>query len=168
MAGDAAVDRGDFDAFMAHLDYPVFIVTAAAGGDRDGCLVGFTTQASMDPPRLLVCLSEANRTTALALRTDVLAVHVLHPRDHPLAEHFGGLTGDEVDKLAGIAWHPGPHGVPILEDCERHLVGRVLARIPLGDHIGHLLEPLAVAAPEDAGEPLGSDDVADVQAGHPA
>src|SRR4051794_41781759 len=44
------------------LDYPMFIVTVAAGGERAGCLVGFATQCSINPPRFLVCLSDKNRT----------------------------------------------------------------------------------------------------------
>jgi flavin reductase (DIM6/NTAB) family NADH-FMN oxidoreductase RutF len=164
-----------FGAFVEGLDYPVFVVTAAAAEDRDGCLVGFSTQTSIDPPRLLVCLSKANRTTSLARNAEVLAVHVLDRHEHPLAEHFGGQTGDEVDKLAGLDWGPGPEGVPILAGCPRHLVGRILARFDLGDHIGHLLAPLAVEADHDdagdargGGEALSYQDVTDIEAGHPA
>jgi flavin reductase (DIM6/NTAB) family NADH-FMN oxidoreductase RutF len=157
----------DFDAFVAGLDYPVFVVTAAAEGERDGCLIGFATQCSIDPPRLLVCLSEANRTTRIAAHAEVLAVHLLDSDEHGLAEHFGGLTGDEVDKLSGVRWHAGPAGVPLLEDAPRRLVGRVLARHPLGDHIGHLLAPLEVEAGE-IGDAMSFQDVTDVEAGHPA
>jgi len=156
-----------FNDFVAGLDYPIFVVTAAGGGERDGCLVGFSTQTSIDPPRLLICLSKANRTTRVARSAEVLAVHLLDGRDHPLAEHFGGETGDEVDKLAGVAWRPGPLGVPILEDCPRHLVGRVLERLDLGDHIGHLLAPVDVDV-EETGEVLSFQDVTDIEAGHPA
>lgn len=159
-------EQAAFDEFLAGLDYPVFVVTAADGSERGGCLVGFATQTSIDPPRLLVCLSEENRTTAIAARAEVLAVHVLDDREHPLAERFGGETGDEVDKFAGLAWRPGPDGVPLLEECPRRLVGRILARIPLGDHIGHLLAPLRVEA--SATSPLTYQDVIDIEAGHPA
>jgi hypothetical protein len=51
-----------FDEFIKGLDYPMFVVTTVAAGQRAGCLVGFTTQASIDPPRLLVCLSVENHT----------------------------------------------------------------------------------------------------------
>lgn len=169
MAAPGELDTSAFDDFVADLDYPVFVVTAAGAGERDGCLVGFSTQTSIDPPRLLICLSKANRTTAIARDAEVLAVHVLDRRDHPLAERFGGQTGDEVDKLAGVAWHAGPGGVPILEECPRHLVGRVLERFDLGDHLGHLLAPLAVEADaDDTDDPLSFQDVTDVEAGHPA
>lgn len=156
----------DFDRFVEGLDYPVFIVTTTDGRERAGCLVGFATQSSIDPPRLLVCLSEANRTLRVAQGADLLAVHVLGSRDHPLAELFGGETGDEVDKFARVEWRPGPGGVPLLEECPRYVVGRILTRVPLGDHIGHLLEPVAVDG-GDAGV-LTVQDVDDVDAGHPA
>ena len=161
-----SVDTDTFDAFLDGLDYPVFVVTTYDGRERAGCLVGFATQASIDPPRLLVCLSEANRTTAVARGADLLAVHLLDRRDHPLAELFGGETGDEVDKFARVGWRPGPGEVPLLDGC-RHVVGRVLDRFDLGDHVGHLLAPLEVEG-DGAEDPLTFADVTDVEAGHPA
>ncbi len=42
-----------FQTLVADIDYPMFIVTTAADGERAGCLIGFLTQASIKPPRLL-------------------------------------------------------------------------------------------------------------------
>lgn len=158
----------EFDEFVAGLDYPMFVVTAYDGEEADGCLVGFATQVSIDPPRLLVCLSEANRTWRVAKGAAFLAVHVLGEDDHALAERFGGRTGDEVDKLAGLSWHVGPGGVPILDDLPRCLVGRVLERVPFGDHVGHLLEPVAAERHDQVGDPLTLHEVEDIEPGHPA
>lgn len=158
-----------FDALVADLDYPMYVVTAAAdgGAERDGCLVGFATQASIGPPRLLVLLSKANRTYRLARRSDTLAVHYLHRGNGALAARFGGETGDEVDKLAGCAWRPGPGGVPVLEGTRGWVVGSVLDRLDAGDHVAHLLEVVA-AAVDGPGEPLGYRDVRETEPGHPA
>jgi flavin reductase (DIM6/NTAB) family NADH-FMN oxidoreductase RutF len=130
-----------FDGLMGELDYPMMIVTAAAGDRREGCLVGFASQTSVNPSRFLVCLSEKNRTTRLATEVDRLAVHFVPAEAEGLAELFGGTTGDDLDKFARCAWAPGPAGLPILEECENWFVGRVVERVDLGDHIGHLLEP---------------------------
>ena len=46
-----------FNAIVGDLEYPMFIVTARAGDERLGCLVGFATQTSIDPPRFAACLS---------------------------------------------------------------------------------------------------------------
>lgn len=162
-----SLNASEFGAFVEGLDYPMFVVTAYDGAEADGCLVGFATQTSIDPPRFLVCLSRANRTFRVAQGSEFLAVHVVGRDEHGMAERFGAETGDEVDKLAGIGWQAGPGGVPLLDDLPHRLVGRVNERLPLGDHVGHLLEPVAVHG-GDAERPLMLHDTADIEAGHPA
>ena len=158
----------EFHAFAGGLDYPVVVVTTTDGAECSGCLVGFATQTSIDPPRFLVCLSEANHTLRVARGAALLAVHVLGEDQHDLAELFGGETGDSTDKFARCAWRPGPGEVPLLDDCPRHVVGRILEQHPLGDHVGFLLEPVAAATRRSGTEPLMLDDVQDVEPGHPA
>lgn len=158
---------GEFDAFVEGLDYPMFVVTTAHDDRRAGCLVGFTTQASISPPRMLVCLSVNNRTYDVARDASVLAVHVLEPAQDALAGLFGGTTGDDVDKFQHCRWRRGPDGVPLLEECPRRLVGAVVARHELGDHVGFLLEPMSVEV-SATGEALDYERVKDLEPGHPA
>ena len=132
-----------FNALVADLDYPMFIVTAAAGDDRAGCLVGFATQSSIDPPRFLVCISERNHTFRVAMGAPALAVHFVPADADDLVELFGSETGDEVDKFARCEWRPGPHRLPLLERCPSRFVGRVVERLDGGDHCVFLLEPVA-------------------------
>src|SRR3954449_3689554 len=101
----------------------MLIITAAAGDERDGCLVGFWTQTSIDPSRVLVCISRKNRTYRVARASDALGVHVVPADGAGLAELFGGETADEVDKLAQARWHAGPQGAPVLDDCPNWFVG---------------------------------------------
>jgi flavin reductase (DIM6/NTAB) family NADH-FMN oxidoreductase RutF len=141
--------RAAFNAIVGNLEYPMFVVTARAGGEPLGCLVGFATQTSIDPPRFAVCLSHANRTYRRARDAELLGVHCVPAGADDLAELFGGETGDDVDKFARCAWHDGPGGVPILDACENRFVGRVLQRVDAGDHDLFVLEPIAV----ECGEP---------------
>jgi flavin reductase (DIM6/NTAB) family NADH-FMN oxidoreductase RutF len=129
---------------MTALDYPMLIVTAAAGDEADGCLVGFATQTSIHPVRFLVCISRRNHTHGIAVRARALAVHVLCEDDMALAELFGGETADEVDKLARCRWRSGPGGAPILEGCPNWFAGPVVARFDAGDHEGFLIDPVDV------------------------
>ena len=94
-------------------------------------------------------------------------MHVVDSDDEDIAKLFGGETGDEVDKFAQCSWRPGPDGVPLLEDCPRVVVGRILGRHKYGDHVGHLLEPIEVEA-EGSQESLGFEDVKDLDPGHEA
>jgi flavin reductase (DIM6/NTAB) family NADH-FMN oxidoreductase RutF len=156
-----------FDRVIDRLDPPMWVVTTAVGDERAGCLVGFATQTSIDPARFLVCLSERNRTLRLAAEARAVAVHLLGADGRGLAELFGANTGDEVDKFARCAWRPGPAGTPVLDAVQAWFGGWVLERIPLGDHVGFLLEPFA----GDAGPvapPLGFQQVRDLDPGHEA
>src|SRR3954462_12366780 len=136
-----------FNALVADLEYPMFIVTSrAADGEPLGCLVGFATQTSTDPPRFAVCLSHRNRTYRRGRDSELLGVHCVPADAGALAELFGGETGDDVDKFARAAWHDGPYGVPLLDDCPNRFVGRVLWRSDAGDHDAYLLEPIAAEA----------------------
>jgi flavin reductase (DIM6/NTAB) family NADH-FMN oxidoreductase RutF len=131
-----------FNAIVGELDYPMLVVTVAAGEEIGGCLIGFATQSSISPPRFLICLSEKNRTTRLAVGSELLGVHFLSREDDDLAELFGGETGDEVDKFERVDWTPGPGGTPLLERCRNRFVGRVRERLDAGDHVAILLAPI--------------------------
>jgi flavin reductase (DIM6/NTAB) family NADH-FMN oxidoreductase RutF len=135
--------------FVAELDYPMFIVTAAAAGRRAGCLIGFATQCSIDPPRFLVCLSDKNHTYRVALGAEVLVVHLVPAEAGELAELFGSRTGDDVDKFELCEWEPGPEGTPVLAGCRNWFGGHILERIPAGDHMAYLLEPVLANADTD-------------------
>jgi flavin reductase (DIM6/NTAB) family NADH-FMN oxidoreductase RutF len=136
-----------FPRLMAQLDYSMLVVTAAADSaseeiERAGCLVGFATQVSIDPARFLVCISVKNHTFAVALRAPVFVVHFVPAEVEELAELFGGETGDEIDKFARCDWRPGPEGAPVICGLENWFAGRVIDRLPFGDHHGFLLEPI--------------------------
>ena len=155
-----------FERLTVRLNYPLFVVTAAAGETREGCLIGFGTQTSVHPGRFLACLSRKNRTHRLAQDADALAVHLLPRERTDLAELFGGETGDEIDKFAECEWAPGPRGLPILAGCPSWFAGAILARHDLGDHEGYLLDP--IEARYEPGELLYFQDVKDIEPGHEA
>lgn len=149
------------------LDPPMVIVTAAAEGERSGCLVGFSTACSIDPPRHLVCISTANHTAGVAARSEHLAVHLLERADRGLSELFGEQTGDRVDKFASCSWTLRRE-VPVLDRPRAWFVGRVVDRVDLGDHVGHVLAPVEGRAPAGAFDGLTFRDVEDMEPGHPA
>lgn len=161
-------DRAAFERLVALIDYPMFVVTAADDDVRAGCLVGFATQVSIDPPRFLVCLSRQNHTFRVAQAGGQwLGVHFLRREDEELGALFGGATGDEVDKFASCAWEPGPAGVPILSACQNWFVGAVVDRLDLGDHEGFVLEP-SRARQEAAGPDFSFHRARRIEPGHQA
>ena len=155
------------DTITAGLDYPMVVVTPTIRSERSGCLVGFTTQCSIDPVRFMVFVSTQNHTFDLALRAEALAVHLLGRDQRNLAELFGSVTDDVENKFEHCRWHPGPLGTTVLSDCTRWFAGPVLDRRDGGDHTGFLVQPAYGAATAWPGQ-LGFQMVTDLSPGHPA
>jgi flavin reductase (DIM6/NTAB) family NADH-FMN oxidoreductase RutF len=160
-----------FERLVATLDYPMFVVCTRADdtdGAPAGCLVGFASQTSIDPPRFLVGLSRRNHTFRIAEHATHLVVHVVSRQDRRVAELFGGQTGDRMDKFDQCDWSPGPAGMPILAGSAAWFVGRIVDRFDLGDHVGHLLEPVSGNSPDHFEDWLSFSAVSDLTPGHEA
>ncbi|MFI1722587.1 flavin reductase family protein [Streptomyces sp. NPDC020489] len=156
------------DEFVGRLDPEMCVVTAAAGGERAGCLVGFSSQCSLQPVRFVVWLSEVNRTFRVAHSATFLAVHLLTREQRGLAEVFGGRTGDEEDKFQQVRWREGHAGSVIVCDAAAWFVGRILTRVDGGDHVGFVLDPVewGGSAAHD-GPLLRLGDAEGISPGHP-
>ncbi len=133
-----------FDALMSSLDPPLVVVTTSVDGERAGCVVGFHAQSGIEPGRYCVWLSKANHTYRVALRSTHLAIHFLTKDDLAIAERFGTLTGDDLDKFEGLRVTSGAGDVPLLEDCPNRLVVRRQALLDEGsDHVCVTTQPVA-------------------------
>jgi flavin reductase (DIM6/NTAB) family NADH-FMN oxidoreductase RutF len=147
-------------------DYSLYVVTAFADDEASGCLAGFVTQASIDPARFIVCVSQINHTFGVALRATGLGLHLLGADQQETASLFGEETGDVIDKFQEVPWTPGVTGAPILVECAAWVEGRVIARMSGGDHEAFLIHV------EDGGRGshpgrLTKADVSDFTPGHP-
>ncbi|MGA5895485.1 flavin reductase family protein [Streptomyces venetus] len=156
------------DEFIDRLNPDMCLVTAAAGGERAGCLVGFASQCSLRPVRFVVWLSELNHTFRVARNAGVLAVHLLDREQHDLAELFGGHTGDETDKFQGVRLREAYGGALVLEDAPAWFVGRIVTRAGGGDHVGFVLDPVEWGGRKSHDGPLlRLSDAVDITPGHP-
>lgn len=153
---------------------PALVAVTAAGRAADapvgvdGCLVGFWSQSSIDPPRLAVWLSRVNATYRLAADAPALGVHLLGDTDRALARLLGGSTADDDPaKPRRIGWRRGPLGVPVIGTLA-WIVGRVVGTADTGgDHVCFDLEPVAAQGRPPL-RPLRLSAVGDLEPGHPA
>ncbi len=157
-----------FGRIVAAIDYPMYVVTTrdSTASKAAGCLVGFAGQVSIKPERFLVALSRENHTYRIARDATHLAVHLLSGDATELASLFGGSTEDSIDKFSRCEWTDGPANMPVLADATAWFVGRILTRWDCGDHMGHLLEPIAGYAPEHMIDWLTFSSVRDLSPGH--
>jgi len=155
-----------FDALMDSLEPAMVVVTTAVGDERGGCLVGFHGQSSIDPARYCVWLSKANHTYRLGLRATHLGIHFLAEGQLELAEQFGTVSGDHVDKFRDLATETGPHGVPLLVDVPHRVVVRRVALLDEGgDHVCLTCEPVTAETSESF-RPLRQSACAGLPPGH--
>jgi flavin reductase (DIM6/NTAB) family NADH-FMN oxidoreductase RutF len=136
-----------FNDMMAGMDPAMVIVTTSAGRERGGCLVGFHAQSSIEPSRYCIWLSKANHTYRLALRASHLGIHFLTDTDTDgeLAELFGTLSGDDIDKFTRVPFVETKEKVPVLESCDNWLVVEKIALLDEGgDHVCISTQPVTV------------------------
>ena len=84
----------------------------------------------------------------------------------PLVRLFGGQTGDKTTSSPGANGAPGPEGMPILDAAESWFVGKITHRFDVGDHVGHLLEPVWGSAHDALRQLITFSDVRDIDPGH--
>jgi flavin reductase (DIM6/NTAB) family NADH-FMN oxidoreductase RutF len=167
------VPDGDYSAIVDELDWAMVVVTARAGdGEVGGCLVGFHTQCSIDPPRHLVLISKLNHTWSVARRCAEVAVHVLGAGQVDLARRFGEVT-DDADP--GAKWHDlaldrdaSADGPPILADVPAWFAGPIVATLDAGDHVALVVDPQRSARRARRIEQLGFQAARTLDPGHPA
>jgi flavin reductase (DIM6/NTAB) family NADH-FMN oxidoreductase RutF len=161
-------DTDDLAPYFDLIDYPYYVVTVRSPeADMSGCLAGFVTQCSIDPPNFLVCVSKVNHTFGVAERAAGMGLHLLGEGQVDLARLFGEETGDLVDKFASIDWRLGSTGAPLLVDVAVSMEGQILGHFSVGDHEAFLVRGVRAMA---GGHPglLTLRSAPPLQPGHPA
>jgi flavin reductase (DIM6/NTAB) family NADH-FMN oxidoreductase RutF len=155
-----------FGTVMASADPPLIVLTTAAEDERAGCLVGFHAQSSIEPQHYCVWLSKANHTYRVGLRAKHFAVHFLTVADLSLAERFGTLSGEDMDKFEGIDIDLDENGVPLLKACPNRFSLERLAL--LDDGSDHVCLTARVSSAHTAGsfEPLRVSSAIHLDPGH--
>ena len=164
------IDHG-IDTVMSASNPAMVVVTAQSRLGRSGCLVGFHGQVSIEPLRWGVWIARSNHSFAVMTRAEMLAIHFLGADQHDLARHFGGLTGDEIDKFVGLELvdtdGKGPHFPPVIHGVPAVLIGRRTSVYDgPTDHACVVVAPSALTAPQPF-QPLRLNDCRDIHPGHP-
>jgi flavin reductase (DIM6/NTAB) family NADH-FMN oxidoreductase RutF len=139
-------------ALFRRITAGVYVVGVAHGEQRNAFTAAWLIQASFDPLLLALSINPGHASYGLLKAGGSFTVNVLHEADLDVARHFGTHSGREGDKLAGIAWHPGRSGAPILARALAYFECQVTGSVPAGDHEivlgrvidGRLVSPEAV------------------------
>ncbi|PSQ99622.1 MAG: flavin reductase [Bacteroidetes bacterium QS_9_68_14] len=123
-------------AVMREVPSPVTVVTARAGASGNepfGITIGSLASVSLEPPLVSFNVSKGARTYEWIDAAERFAVHVLRKGQAELAERFADPGLPPAEQFAGLAWHAGPEGRPVLDGTLAVLRCRVHSRIRAGD-----------------------------------
>lgn len=146
---DQTIDSGRLRRTMGRFATGVAVVTTFADGNAEGMTVNSLTSVSLDPPLLLVSLTEDARTTGAIRSAGRFAVSVVSTRQEEIARRFA-RSGE--DHFAGLPLEYGEHDVPVIPDALAHLECVTDREVPAADHVLFLGRIVMTCARE--GEPL--------------
>lgn len=128
------VPEEQFRSLAGSLPTGVTVVTTLDDAGRPaGMTSGAVCGLSGVPPLLLVCIGRRSRTLAALLEHGTFCVNVLGAEAGWLSDRFAGRAADRFD---GVAWEPGPGGVPVLTGgIVAHSVCEVYRTVRAGDHL---------------------------------
>src|SRR2546423_2808330 len=112
---------------LRNLTSPVVAVTSQRGGKKNGMILDSAVRASIVPtvPRLSVYIHKFNYSHDMVYETGHFVLHLLHTKQFDIVRRLGFVSGRERDKLAGIPYHDGVLGAPVLDECYAHFECKV-------------------------------------------
>jgi flavin reductase (DIM6/NTAB) family NADH-FMN oxidoreductase RutF len=112
----------------------VYVVGVAQDEQRDAFTAAWVMQASFDPLLLALSINPQNASYSLLHGSGTFTVNVLKQGKLEVARRFGTESGKEHDKLAGVRWHPGHGGAPILDEALAYFDCELTGSLHAGDH----------------------------------
>lgn len=153
------MDEAAKKTVLRHFSYGLYALTVKHGGEEHGMTANWVTQASFDPPMVVVAVENASKTVAMIRDAHHFAVNVLLEGQRELAGKLGRSSANTPQKLKGIKTKPAPiSGAPVLTDALGWVECRVVATLPSGDHTLVLGEVVAAGVEHEGAEPLTLDE----------
>jgi flavin reductase (DIM6/NTAB) family NADH-FMN oxidoreductase RutF len=116
------------------IPYGLFVVTASHGPEISGACVNWVTQASFQPPLVVLGLKNDSHTLAHVKAGGAFAVNVLATGQKDLAYAFFKPTTVAGNRLSGYEFETGPTGAPLLLDAPAWWECRLADVVERGDH----------------------------------
>ena len=134
------------------IPYGLYVLTAAnKSGQVAAATVNWVTQASFEPPLVVVGVKADSRAHALIKETKAFALNVLGKGQQALAFTFFKPAERKGDTISGEPFRSGATGAPILASALAFVECTLEATVEKGDHsvfVGKVVE-VGLAKPPD-------------------
>ena len=137
------------------INYGLSILTAVEGDRYGAGGVNWLTQASFEPPLVVVGVKADSDSHAIIGRTGAFAVNVLADDQLDIGKAFFRTTKVEDGMLNGYRFEPGPEtGAPLLLDTPWWFECRVTDTVARGDHTVFVAEVVNAGVRGEGATPL--------------
>lgn len=134
------------------IPYGLYVLTAESdGGEVSAATVNWVTQASFEPPLVVVGVKSDSSSLAIIKKSRAFALNVLSKGQQGLAFTFFKPAVHEGDLVSGTKFRRGSTGSPILETTPAFVECKVAEIVEKGDHavvIGEVVDAGVTAQPE--------------------
>ena len=140
---------------LRHVTYGLYAVTAQHAGERGVFTANWLSQASFEPPLVMLSVENDSSTLPLIRGSGLFAVCPLATGQRELAGALGRPKARVGDKYAAyeLAVVETESGIPALAEALGYVVCRVQAEVPAGDSVVFVAEVVEARVIND-GEPL--------------
>src|SRR3989442_1765577 len=134
------------ETVLRHFTYGLYAVTVKREGDEHGITANWVSQASSEPPMVVVAVESRSKIIELIRDAHHFAINVFHEGQRDLAEKLGRAGAGASQKLKGIKTKPTPaSGTPLLAYALGWAECSLVATLPSRDR------PLAFGKGVEAG-----------------
>lgn len=126
------VDAALFRQLLGRFATGVTVITTRnASGEPEGMTASSVASVSLDPPLLLVSVDHQNVMREALTQASHFIVNVLAADQEAISRRFAEL---ERDRFAGVRFHAGTHGLPVLDGVLAHIECAKHSAVEAGDH----------------------------------
>jgi flavin reductase (DIM6/NTAB) family NADH-FMN oxidoreductase RutF len=140
---------------LRQISYGLYVMTATAGEEMAAATVTWLSQASFDPPLVMVAVRNGSHLHALVDRARAFAINIVGQGQADMAAAFFRPSRVENSRISGYAFDRGPEtGAPLLVDLPAWFEARVTDMVARGDHTVYVAEVVEVGLRNPAAKPL--------------
>ena len=137
------------------INYGLYVLTASDGDEYAAAGVNWLSQASFEPPLVMVGIKADSDSHPIIERTGAFAVNVLGEEQLDVGKAFFRTTTVEGDTLNGFRFERGPQtGAPLLVDLAYWFECRVTDTVRRGDHTVFVAEVVDAGVRDETIVPL--------------
>lgn len=137
------IDAAGYRQIIGHFATGVTVITTSVNGWLHGMTANAVTSVSLNPLLLLICVDKSARAHQEIDAAGRFGVNILSADQEHVSRTFAEKRRPEEGSLAGLDYHLGAHGTPVIDGSLAYMECEITDRCEGGDHtifIGKVLE----------------------------